>query len=95
MNLENASFAKFVSGHQLGGLHVMWGQASNRWTAARDRFFNTKLKNNDFRVLQKRNYGKLKMVGIFRHLRWSGGVRVPVAYIILSTILTWWLIWAV
>ena len=27
------------------------------------------------------------MVGIFRHLRWSGGVRVPVAYIILSTIL--------
>ena len=27
------------------------------------------------------------MVGIFRHLRWSSGVRVPVAYIILSTIL--------
>ena len=62
----------------------MWGQASNRWAyinlygkkaAARDSLFNTRVKSNEFLVLQKRNFGTLTVVGIFPHLRWSSGVR--------------------
>ena len=61
----------------------MWGQASNRGTV----LSTQNLRTMTSVCYKKRNYGKLKMVGIFRHLRWSSGVRVPVAYIILSTIL--------